>query len=163
MSASFGLRTEGTSNFPNSINSQLNPKILHQRCPVDWNSRLLTETDFDLTCDLAGIRVFETTMRPRGLYLVYEGTPIIFVNRRLRGWRRLHVRWHEFGHHLMHSPAIRTLLDFEPKAEFQANVFAACALIPFPTLANIGIDGVAGDYPAELLAFRWAVWERLKL
>lgn len=131
-----------------------------QRLPVDWNRRQLTDLDFDLLCEAEGVHVLESRMRPRGLYLVYDALPIIVVNSRLRGWRRQFVQWHELGHHFLHAPGSRYLLNFETKSEAQADVFAACALIPLPVLHQVSLWELAADfgYDVELCRLRERIW-----
>jgi hypothetical protein len=99
-----------------------------------WDERAFTEKDFYRLCNRFGILVFEENpedMDQAGMYTVVEGIPVIFIDKTLRGLKRLWVMFHELGHHLLHTPETCFFSDSTVnKAQSEANAFAACALIP---------------------------------
>src|SRR5438105_11084410 len=100
----------------------------------DWNRRPLTEKDFFRLCKKLGVFVIEDSsddMVGNGIYTVIENVPVIFINGRVKGLERLWAMFHELGHHLLHSPATCFFSDnTHHKAQSEANMFAAIALIP---------------------------------
>ncbi len=131
-------------------------EVLSKLAQRGWNCRPLTLDDFDIWCDQEGVRVITLPMPARGLYLVRHGYPLIVLNESLRGPDRLFVAWHEFAHHLLHTPESCYFgFGLEEKAQYQANLIAACALIPRASLASPD-----PDLPADLLRLRWQIYQR---
>lgn len=100
----------------------------------DWNKRPLTEKDFYRLCRKLDVFVIEDNsgeMDDNGFYMVIEGVPTIFLNGRLKGLERLWTMFHELGHHILHTPETCFFSESTVhKAQSEANVFAAIALIP---------------------------------
>jgi Zn-dependent peptidase ImmA (M78 family) len=100
----------------------------------EWNKRPLTEKDFFKLCKKFKVLVIEdgsNNMVGRGMYMVIEGIPTIFINSRLTGLERLWTMFHELGHHLLHTPETCFFSDsIHHKDQHEANIFAAIALIP---------------------------------
>lgn len=130
--------------------------------PAGWNCRQFTQNDFDRLCAIEGVRVFVCRMRDiDGCYCVYDQTPLIFLSDRLANPHKLHVEFHELGHHLLHFPETQFFLDLKPKREFEANIFAACALIPLPLLLARSAAEIHEEsgHSAELIAFRMRLFK----
>lgn len=134
--------------------------------PDGWNERVFDESDFYRLCHLDGVRVFEDAeMSLPGAYCVYDKIPVIFIARRLRGAERLRVQFHELGHHLLHYPDVRFFINLNNKIEFEANIVAACALIPFPLLRSRDIWQLEEEYgySKKLIAFRVMLFQQLSI
>lgn len=105
-----------------------------RRLVKDWNRRPLSEKDFNRLCKRLGILVIEDgseDMKRKGLYTEEDGVPIIFIRPELKGLERLWVLFHELGHYFLHAPATCFFSEStQHKAEHEASVFAAIALIP---------------------------------
>lgn len=138
----------------------MNKHKLLRLLPEDWNARVFTEADFFGLCEQDGVRVFTAELPAAGIYCVYRATPIIFLHRDLRGPQRLHVEFHELGHHWLHAPGVQFFLNTNNKVEFEANLVAACSLIPQTLLMNCSITEIAEEYgySEELLSFRIQVF-----
>lgn len=131
--------------------------------PEGWNERVLTRKDFYTACAADGVLVREAQMplRVKGFYTVCEGVPVIMLNRALHGVERIIVGWHELGHHTLHSPGqSRFCTGTISKLEYEAQRFAACALIPLPILSSMRLQDLEEefDYPADFVRFRCKVY-----
>jgi Zn-dependent peptidase ImmA (M78 family) len=138
----------------------MNKQTLRSLMPPDWNKRVFSALDFDLQCEAEGIRVFDCAMPLPGASVVYDDTPVIMLNCNLRGPGRLHVAWHEYGHQKLHAPGIQFFLNNHSRIETEANIVAACALIPCSLLSSMPLWEIARDYgySPELMRFRLKVW-----
>jgi Zn-dependent peptidase ImmA (M78 family) len=114
------------------------PKKLRR---LGWNRRVLTFDDFHDACEAEGIYVRPVPLDCGGLYLTVENTPVILLDERLREPRRSFVAWHEYGHHLWHTPG---RFGRHAKTELEADLIAHVALIPV-FLLNLP-DGEIGDF-----------------
>lgn len=130
--------------------------------PADWNMRVFTESDFDNLSFAAGVRVFESEMKIEGAYCVYDGSPVIFINRALPWPRKLFVKFHELGHHWLHYPGVQFFLNTHSKVELEANIVAVCSLVPFPLLRDRDLWEIGQEYGYNwsLLKFRAEVFEK---
>lgn len=100
-----------------------------------WNRRRLTEADFLGLCQREAIILEEAPLSVPGFYGICHGKRFIAVDSRLRGEKRLFCLWHEMAHHLLHAPRSIASVNFyhlreEPKVKFEADAFAAVALLP---------------------------------
>src|SRR5205085_6608202 len=111
-------------------------------------------------CKRFGVLVFEEDpdcVPGDGVYIVIEGIPIIFINNTLTGLKRLWVMYHEFGHHLLHTPETCLFSDSTiHKAQSEANFFAALALLPEPMVRQIPLWEAyeIDEHSAKLLEMR---------
>ena len=118
-----------------------------------WNKRAFTEEDVLRICRREKIELVEYALSGTpGSYMRVGGRAIITVDSRLRGLRRLYVLLHELGHHFLHVPPDVTVAYFfrlrpDTKQEFEAEAFAAVALLPEPLLRRILAEG--GDFEGE--------------
>jgi len=131
--------------------------------PYEWNTRPLTEADFDSYCAYSKIIVREIPLdNLPGCYLVCGKQPVIFLDDKLRGYERMFVRMHELGHHLMHPPGERFKRGRKEATEVEADAFAACALIPRPLLTRRRPDKIIEEYgyPASLIELRREILSR---
>jgi Zn-dependent peptidase ImmA (M78 family) len=133
---------------------------------IGWNKRILTQADFDRHCSKEGVRVIDCPMKWDGLYLCNQGRPVIVLNDKLQGADRLYVQWHELAHHLLHLPQARFFLrGFQDRAEYQAHLIAACALIPRRVLLSKTEGELLEEYGyrPQIVRFRWGVWKERKI
>lgn len=87
--------------------------------------------------DALGVMVaYEDLGSLSGMYVRYNGKPIILINRDLEEHDRLFACCHELGHHVRHSDMINEpficsfkMFDLKDITEYEANVFAAHLLI----------------------------------
>ena len=126
-----------------------------------WNTTSLTEDDFFRLCRKHKVTVQEMPLRVGGFYYCLLGRHYIAVNSKLRPQEKLFVMFHEFAHYLLHAPDGGVTANFhgigrKTRKEFEADAFAACALIPRPMIESrtaqelIEEDGL----PEELVSAR---------
>jgi len=113
-----------------------------------WNSTELTADDLYRLCADHYVEVLETPLRVSGFYYSVLGKHYIAVDSALEPRRKLFVLFHEFAHFLFHSPTNSPSASFHGigrkcRKEREADIFAACALIPQPILLT--------RTPAELI------------
>lgn len=137
--------------------------------PLGWNSRAFTEEDILRICRRERIELIEQPISGSpGFYMTCRGRRFITVDSRLRGVRRLYVLLHELAHHFLHAMPGACSAHFfrlrpDSKQEFEAEAFAAVALLPEPLLRRILAEG--GDFEAEgftrdIVEFRLKVLDR---
>lgn len=118
-----------------------------------WNERAFTEQDALRILRREKIKLVEYPLSGTlGSYMRVGGRTFITVDSRLKGVQRLYVLLHELAHHFLHVPPDVTVAYFfrlrpHTKQEFEAEVFAAVAILPEPTLRRILAEG--GDFEAE--------------
>lgn len=139
-------------------------EMILRNTPPEWNVRALTEADFWDYCDTAKIIVREIPLEQPGCRIVHRGQSHIFLSDQLRGVERLHVMYHELGHHWLHPPRVQFFRGWNKKIELEANTVAACALIPRTMLAHYWPSEIIEEfgYPASLIEFRKSLltyWE----
>jgi Zn-dependent peptidase ImmA (M78 family) len=127
--------------------------LLDKFRPYGWNARAFTEEDVLHICRSEGIELAECQLTSSpGLYATTGGRCFIALDSRLRGIRRLHVLLHELAHHFLHVPTDEPAAHFfrlrpDTKQEFEAEAFAAVALLPEPLLRRLLSE--ASDFEAE--------------
>ena len=119
---------------------------LYDLLPAEWNIRVFTDDDFHQFCDAEGVSAFECPMRIPGAYCVYDGSPVIFINRDQPADRKLFVKFHELAHHWLHYPGVQFFLNTHTKVETEANIVAACALIPVTILTVKSESEIISEY-----------------
>ena len=126
----------------------------------DWNKRVFNEEDFHEFCETEGICITEAQIGVAGLYTIYGGIPFIVLDPTLRGGQKLWVEFHELAHHWLHIPDTELFDYCSGKREIQANMVAACALIPLPIVRSKTAYEIQQEYgyPSELLRFRFALF-----
>lgn len=139
--------------------------LLLRHTPPEWNVRVLTQDDFDYYCDRAGIAVGEVSLEQPGLYICRNGHPQIFISNELRGAGRLFVCFHELAHHWLHPPGVRMFFGLNQQIETEADIVAACALIPKTVLTHYWPSEIADlyGYPHELVTRRCEVFDKWKI
>ncbi|HLL74852.1 MAG TPA: ImmA/IrrE family metallo-endopeptidase [Pyrinomonadaceae bacterium] len=131
-----------------------------------WNRRPLTEDDFHRLRERYGVALSEEDSEDmiwKGIYTVIDGVPTIIINAKLKGLERLWTLFHELGHHLLHSPATCFFSeDTVRKAQSEANVFAAIALIPEKYVRQMYLWELydCDEFAAKLFQIRLEVFER---
>ncbi len=137
--------------------------LIENNAPPEWNIRVFTEDDLHYYCDQAGIEIIERPLEQPGTLIPRDdGKLQLFLNSEMRGAERLFVALHELGHHFLHSPGIQFFLGWDQLSETEADIFAACAMIPITVLKNYWPSEVAElyGYPSGLVDLRWEIWER---
>jgi len=139
--------------------------LLLRNTPPEWNVRVLTQDDFDYYCDQAGIIVIEAPLEQPGLYIHSNGQPQIFINNLLRGTERLFVGFHELAHHWLHPPGVRMFFGWSKQLELEADIVAACALIPKTILTHYWPSEIIElyGYPYDLVTRRCEVFDKWKI
>jgi Zn-dependent peptidase ImmA (M78 family) len=132
--------------------------------PLGWNRRVFTEADFDRLCRRERIRVCEIPLSVGGFYMRARGRQFIYLDSRLRGVRRLRAALHELGHYYLHAGAEPTSAFFyglrpDAREEFEADAFAAVAMIPEPLLRRLLAWEIEEEYgyARDLINFRLKV------
>ncbi len=132
-----------------------------------WNEKELNESDFYRLCKRHKIIVIEMPLRVSGFYYSVLGRHYIAINSWLKSPKKLFVMFHEFAHYLMHAPDRGVTASFhgigkKTRKEFEADAFAACALIPRPLIEGrsvqelVEVDGL----PEDLVRQRFDVFRR---
>lgn len=135
----------------------------------NWNKRPLNEKDFYRLCKKLGVFVIETdspNLISKGIYLVVRDIPTIFLDSRMHGMERLWTMFHELGHHILHSPETCFFSETtEHKAQSEANLFAAIALMPEKLVRQIPLWEFyeLDEYSAKLFQIRLEVFEMYNL
>lgn len=131
-------------------------KIIRKKLPV-WNTRILGYGDMPELCRMAKCGFIEVPAKFRGEYKIIGETPIIVIRDDLKNELRSWVALHELGHHLLHYPASHTFSrGVYCKADFQANFFAAVALMPTLMCREMTAAEIIAhyDYPKEIVEIR---------
>ena len=132
-----------------------------------WNVEVLQESDFYRLCKRHKVVVIEMPLRVSGFYYSLLGRHYIAINSRLKQPKKLFVMFHEFAHYLMHAPDKGVTASFhgigkKTRKEFEADAFAACAIIPRPLIEGrsvqelVEVDGL----PEDLVRQRLDVFRR---
>lgn len=108
----------------------LNPYLTRKLSRRRWNKTIWTEDDFYKFCDEDGITVFEVEINAPGLTVVAWDQIAIFISKKLKNPKRHFVLFHELAHAWLHVPGIQFCKPHKWKTETEANIIAACALIP---------------------------------
>lgn len=139
--------------------------LLLQNTPPEWNVKVLTQDDFDYYCDRDGIIVREVSLEQPGLYICRGGRPQIFLNEELRGANRLFVEFHELAHHWLHPTGVRMFFGWGKQIEIEADIVAACALIPKTVLTHYWPSEIADlyGYSHDLVTLRCEVFDRWRI
>jgi Zn-dependent peptidase ImmA (M78 family) len=136
-------------------------KLIEKKTPPEWNVRVMTEADFWSHADAAGIVVSEMQLEQPGYSIYCDGSPHIFIQDQLRGVDRLYTLWHEIAHYWLHKARIQFFLGLNQDIEFEANLVAACALIPQTMLTHYWPNEIAQEYgyPDWLIKYRQVIFE----
>src|SRR4051794_1798288 len=105
-------------------------QFLEDRCRPEWNRRILTQEDFERFCLQDRILVRAADIEARGAYLAVDGLRVIFLSSRLAGVEKLIIEFHELGHAWLHVPNLKLYRGMFHRIQQQANIVAACALVP---------------------------------
>ena len=141
--------------------------LLQRNTPLEWNTRVLTEDDFQQYCYAEGIEILERQVEQPAVYLTCNGKPTIFLNDQLRGPYRLFAGFHELAHYWLHPSHVRMYLGYgwEDMIEREADVVAACALIPRTMLTRRQLldltDGYG--YPDWIISLRCVFFDRYRI
>lgn len=115
-----------------------------------FNQKALTERDFYRICEMEGVEVIEDPRVTNIFYMTFEGRPFIVLGNstKHRGVKRLFAMFHELAHHFLHSQRHAANAFYfglvESKQEFEADAFAAIALIP---ARDLGKPEILDEYP----------------
>jgi Zn-dependent peptidase ImmA (M78 family) len=137
-------------------------QFVAQKAFPHWNTLPITERDVRRIARKRGAQIVEGKVGVLGLYIIYGGVPFIVIDPDLNGPMRLWVLLHELAHHLLHVPGLQ-LFDhrFETKADSEANLLAAVAMIPRSWIETKSFaDLLEEDYPRDLLWVRKEIFEQ---
>jgi Zn-dependent peptidase ImmA (M78 family) len=130
-----------------------------------WNEKELNESDFHHLCKRHKIKVVEMPLRVSGFYYSVLGRHYIAINSRLKHPKKLFVMFHEFAHYLMHAPDLGVTASFhgvgrKTRKETEADVFAACALIPRAMIENRSAQELVEEdgLPESLVSARMEIY-----
>lgn len=140
--------------------------LILRNAPPEWNVRVHTLEDFYVFCAQQQIILHEDKpLESTGLYLIYEGRSHIFIDSRLRGADKLFCCWHEAGHYLLHPLGIQFFLGWQQSVEIEADIIAACALVPRSLLTHFWPGEIAElyGYPASLIELRQEIFDRWRI
>jgi Zn-dependent peptidase ImmA (M78 family) len=95
------------------------------------------------------------------------GRHFIAIDCRLSPQKKLFVMFHEFAHYLLHAPSGSATANYHgvgtrTRAEFEADLFALCALMPLGWVESERFAELCADagYCEEMTRNRLAVFER---
>lgn len=131
---------------------------------LGFNYRPLQWQDFESLCKREDILLFITPMPRRGFYRVVRGVSCIGLDKRLPYSLLQETAWHEIGHYFLHSPELHLYgHPNKPKTEYQAQVVAACALIPQSIIRTTEFAEIEErlNVQRDLVLFRARVWQNL--
>jgi len=123
-------------------------------------SRPATETDFYNACERHNITVVLTNDVRTGLYIkTGNNEQFIFLNKHLKGFRLLHVAFHELAHALFHAPSRSVAAEFfdlhwRRRYEREADATAALLLITKKEIADSISDEPHLKEIADLIRLR---------
>lgn len=128
-----------------------------------WNRRVFTQDDFDRFCEIGQVIVEERYTGFPGLYTRRQGQSVITVSPSVLPRARSWVLWHEMGHVLLHDPGCAFMYENSQKLERQADLIAACALIPRPLLDELTLWEIHDEYryAIELCELRQRFYEEI--
>jgi len=135
------------------------------RTPREWNRRVLTLEDFAAYCRRERIVVEEIESCLPDLYTIYDDEPYITIHPGLRGAERVFTCFHELAHYWLHPPGIHHLHQMHSIAENEADVVAACAMVPITLLTNRWPAQIIEDYgyPPDLVDLRLEIFHRYQI
>jgi len=132
-----------------------------------WNERPLSEADLYGLCKRFRVSVQEIPLTVGGFYYRVMSRDFIAVDSKLTRHQKLAVLFHELAHFLFHTPESGATANFHgvgrrTRQEIEADVFAACAIVPRPWIESrsiqelIDIDGI----PTEMVDARLEILRR---
>ena len=135
------------------------------------HKRAITEADLHAYCDDRNVKVIFDPDISSGVWVVAQGKQHIWLNNKLRGWRRLYVFTHEVAHSIFHAAShVNTGVEFfdlhtKNKNHFEAEVTCALLLLPIPDLKKALIDGLDENNPeiAKLMELRFDLHKKYKV
>lgn len=137
------------------------------RLRVPWNKRPLIEADFYKLCRKHEVTVTEMPLKVSGFYYCAMGRHFIAIDCRLSPQKKLFVMFHEFAHYLLHAPSGSATANYHgvgtrTRAEFEADSFALCALMPLGWVESERFTELCADagYSEEMTRDRLGVFER---
>ncbi|MEQ1762541.1 MAG: ImmA/IrrE family metallo-endopeptidase [Pyrinomonadaceae bacterium] len=140
------------------------------RLRIPWNRRPLIEADFHRLCRKHNVTVTEMPLKVSGFYYCAMGRHFIAIDSRLSPQKKLFVMFHEFAHYLLHAPSGTATANYHgvgkrTRAEFEADSFALCALMPIVWVESDRFAELASDagYDEEMTRDRLAVFEHHSL
>lgn len=102
--------------------------------------KVLTETDFYAICEKEQIKILEMDAAA-SFYFCTQGHPVIVLDKKLKGLRKLFAAFHELAHHFLHGGTHFESAFFfglmESKNEVEADALALVALIPLSQICDI--------------------------
>ena len=136
---------------------------------IGWNEHPLTESDFYRLCKRFKVSVTEMPLATGGFYYRVMGRDFIAVDSRLAPTEKLFVLLHELGQFLFHTPGSGATANFHgvgrrTRKEYEADVFALCALIPRIWIDSRSHEDLMDEgFTAEMISERLKILERYGL
>lgn len=119
---------------------------------IGFNKRQLLFEDFERLCKKLGVYFFFVDMSDEGMFFYRRERPIIFLNKKLRGFQLLHVAWHEMTHCLLGHVGVKFFVrGTEDKYESKAHAISLCCVIHEDALYRILVEGELHDIPHKML------------
>lgn len=139
--------------------------LITSRTPPEWNIRVLTEDDLYQYTDEAGIIIREAQIEDPGFSMMCDGKLHIILNDELRGAERLFVGFHELAHYWLHPPGVQMFYGLARQIELEADIVAACAMIPKTLLPHYWPSEIVElyGYSHGLVRFRCEVFDKWKI
>ena len=130
------------------------PKALQE---IGFNKRQLNFADFEKVCageKIITLRTNENALG-QGAFFYHRKRPCIWLHSNLQDYMLMWVAFHELTHFLLHPPDIQFFSEgTRLKIEHQANIIAACCVIPRPLLKQILLGIFENDFPRDLWQLR---------
>lgn len=137
--------------------------LLSQFESIGLNKIVYDEERILRLCKRHKVKVFEVPMKILGWYGKHRGVGHIYLDARLRGFKKNYVCAHELGHHFMHAASYQNAAFFfcdrdksrPSKVHFEAEAFATLCLIPYPEMLRLQNEEIEpGSFLEKVLKFR---------
>ncbi|MGE0128061.1 MAG: ImmA/IrrE family metallo-endopeptidase [Blastocatellales bacterium] len=141
-------------------------EMIRRKAPHGWNLDMFTMESFRRQCVEAGITVHEIPLESQlGAYIPGAGFPTIALNDALSELDKVFIGFHELGHYYLHPRTARLFTGMTKLIEVEADIFAACAMIPLPALLRYSPSRIIKRYgdSAEMVEIRRVIFDRWQI
>lgn len=137
--------------------------ILKKKVPV-WNDLIFNEDAVDHLIQILELPIVEDeNAKAKGEYCVDDdGFSFIILKPNLKNPLKVWIILHEIGHHLLHHPVPHKFSKgTKRKMDWQANYFAAIALIPTKLVESKTFGEIEEEYnyPKALINLRKRIYD----
>ncbi|HXF43502.1 MAG TPA: ImmA/IrrE family metallo-endopeptidase [Pyrinomonadaceae bacterium] len=134
----------------------------------EWNRQTIDFASAEELCSRLGLDIEMVPMSVKGFYFSVMGRHVIAISSRLKKAEQLYVLLHEIGHFILHTPegnhpAVGYYhVGRRTKKEWEADVFALCALMPLEWIASRQASEIIEEegIESELVNLRFEVFKR---